>query len=345
MTTPTDRWQRIAAWFDEIVDLAPAERAARLAAIANEDATAAAEVRALLDADASADGLLERDAASAIPTLIMNADAAPDDGRVGPYRLLMSIGEGGMGTVFLAERSDGSYGRARRGQAHQARHGFGRDRAPVPARAAHPRAARTHEYRAPARRRHQRRRPPVLRDGVRRRPPDHRTPAAYKLGVRERVALVAKVAEAVAYAHAQLVVHRDLKPSNVLVDTQNAPHVLDFGIAKLLEESGDAALTSTGMRVLSPAYAAPEQCSASRSARPRMSTRSASCSASCSSASCRAGAAARRRSSLRRKSSMKPPSARARSRRSSRARARPRFMATARIRSRFHASSRAISIS
>jgi serine/threonine-protein kinase len=82
---------------------------------------------------------------------------------------------------------------------------------------------------------------------------------ARHLDVPARVALLAQVAEAVAYAHAQLVVHRDLKPSNVLVDAGGEARVLDFGIAKLLEDSGEQTMTRTGLRVLSPAYAAPEQ--------------------------------------------------------------------------------------
>jgi serine/threonine-protein kinase len=79
------------------------------------------------------------------------------------------------------------------------------------------------------------------------------------LDVRARVALVAEVAEAVAYAQNRLVVHRDLKPSNILVDGQVRAHLLDFGIAKLLEAGADIDATATGVRAMSPAYAAPEQ--------------------------------------------------------------------------------------
>jgi len=259
MTMPTDRWQRIATWFDELVELAPAERTARLAAIAAEDPAAAAEVAALIDADAREEGLLEGDAASAIPTLILDPAAAPADGSVGPYRLLKTIGEGGMGTVFLAERSDGAYDAKvavkliKRGMDSVAIvRRFLRERR-ILARLAHPNIVRLLDGGLSADAR-----PYYVMEYVDGQAITEHA-AACKPGVRERVALVAKVADAVAYAHTQLVVHRDLKPSNVLVDAAQQPHVLDFGIAKLLEESGDAALTSTGMRVLSPAYAAPEQ--------------------------------------------------------------------------------------
>ena len=260
MTQPTERWQRIAAWFDELVELAPQLRAARLTEIGAEDPLAAAEVKGLLDADASADGLLEGDALRAIPTLIARADAAaPDDGRAGPYRLLMPIGEGGMGTVFLAERSDGTYDARvavkliKRGMDSVAIvRRFLRERR-ILARLAHPNIVRLLDGGLSADAR-----PYYVMEYVDGRAITEHA-SACRLDVRDRVALVAKVAEAVAYAHAQLVVHRDLKPSNVLVDATHEPHVLDFGIAKLLEDSSDQALTSTGMRVLSPAYAAPEQ--------------------------------------------------------------------------------------
>ena len=73
MNDPSERWQRIARWFDELAELDATARAARLAAIAGEDAAAAAEVAALLDADAQEHGLLESDALDAIPTLIASA--------------------------------------------------------------------------------------------------------------------------------------------------------------------------------------------------------------------------------------------------------------------------------
>ncbi|MCH8479415.1 MAG: serine/threonine-protein kinase, partial [Wenzhouxiangella sp.] len=79
------------------------------------------------------------------------------------------------------------------------------------------------------------------------------------LSVRQRVRLLLAVCDAVAYAQQRLVVHRDLKPGNVLVDESGRVRLLDFGIAKLLEEEPDSRVTATGLRAMSPAYAAPEQ--------------------------------------------------------------------------------------
>ncbi|MEO5626151.1 MAG: serine/threonine-protein kinase [Dokdonella sp.] len=78
------------------------------------------------------------------------------------------------------------------------------------------------------------------------------------LDVAQRVALLASVCDAVAAAHRSLVVHRDIKPSNIVVDAAGAPHLLDFGIAKLLDESVSDA-TATDARAMTPHYAAPEQ--------------------------------------------------------------------------------------
>ncbi|MGI9625768.1 MAG: protein kinase domain-containing protein, partial [Longimicrobiales bacterium] len=81
-----------------------------------------------------------------------------------------------------------------------------------------------------------------------------------RLGVEDRIRVVVSVAEAVEYAHRHMVVHRDLKPSNILVCEDGSVKLLDFGVAKLLDEAGDAAaVTATRSRFLTPEYAAPEQ--------------------------------------------------------------------------------------
>jgi serine/threonine-protein kinase len=181
----------------------------------------------------------------------------PRPERVGRYRILDELGRGGMGRVFLAEREDvgrrvalkvvqgalASPERVRRFEVEQR----------VLARLEHPNIAQ------------------LIDAGV----TDDGTP----FFVMERVdgvpitawvertdaslerclEVVLRICDAVAYAHRNLVVHRDIKPANVLVTAGGDPKLLDFGVAKLLDEAGEDGLTGTATRVFTPTYASPEQ--------------------------------------------------------------------------------------
>lgn len=257
MSDAAQRWSRIAVLFDALVELAPAERQQRLADLERDDASIAADLRALLAADADANALLDAGAVAVVPGLL--ADGAPADRRAGPYHLLRPIGEGGMGVVWLAERTDGAYEQQvavkvlKRGMDSVAiMRRFLQERR-ILARLHHPHIVRLVDGGMSADGR-----PFYVMEHVDGRAIT-RYAAEHRIDVAARVALLAKVADAVAYAHTQLIVHRDLKPSNVLVDAAGEPRVLDFGIAKLIEPSGEETVTGTGLRVLSPAYAAPEQ--------------------------------------------------------------------------------------
>jgi serine/threonine-protein kinase len=258
------RAQALAA-FDELVDLPPAERAKRVAQLRRESAPLADEVQRLLDADAPARGDAIEPGLAALASTVVAAGIAPAvpataGDRIGGFTLLRRIGEGGMGEVWLAERdADGfrqqvALKRLLRGVGSaDLRARFERERR-ILAGLSHPGIARFIDGGVGA-------------DGT---PwyameyvdgePITRHAAAARLPVRARVALVASVADAVAHAQARLVVHRDLKPSNILVDREGGVRLLDFGIAKLLEpDATDAEATATGLRAMSPAYAAPEQ--------------------------------------------------------------------------------------
>jgi serine/threonine protein kinase len=257
----SSRWPEVAALFDELVELAADDRLRRLAEVECADPALADEVRALLAADDGGSALLDADAAAAIPGLLADTDneGAPADGKAGPYRLLSVLGEGGMGVVWLGERTDGTFEQQvavkvlKRGMdTHAILRRFLLERR-ILARLRHNHIVRLIDAGTTTDGR-----PFYVMDRVDGQPITVHA-AAHALDLRARVALLAQVADAVAYAHTQLVVHRDLKPSNVLVDTAGVPRVLDFGIAKLIEESGEQTLTGTGLRVLSPAYAAPEQ--------------------------------------------------------------------------------------
>ncbi|TCV92821.1 serine/threonine-protein kinase [Luteibacter rhizovicinus] len=81
----------------------------------------------------------------------------------------------------------------------------------------------------------------------------------HKLSLRERLELFLKVCAAVEYAHSHLIIHRDIKPANILVTIDGQPKLLDFGIARLIDPTGDMELTATSQQALTLAYASPEQ--------------------------------------------------------------------------------------
>lgn len=257
MADELSRWARAADLFDELVELAAAEREPRLRALDSEDPALAAEVRAMLAADDRAEGLLEHSLGDLVPEI--SVWETPVGLRLGAYRLVRPLGEGGMGEVWLAERADGEYHQhvaiklLKRGIDTQAvLRRFLQERS-ILARLNHPGIVRLLDG-------------GMSLDGRPWYAMDHvegegivEFASRRALSVAERVDLLVQVADAVAYAHAQLVVHRDLKPGNIIVDSDGATHLLDFGIAKLLEDTGDFTVTATAMRLLSPAYAAPEQ--------------------------------------------------------------------------------------
>jgi serine/threonine-protein kinase len=184
-----------------------------------------------------------------------------DGARVGPYELIRELGRGGMGTVWLARRTEGLTRRTvalklpHPGLLHAefaARMARERD---ILESLAHPNIARLYDAGVtPAGQ-------PWLAleyiEGV----PINEYCDAKRLGLPERIRLFAQVLQAIQHAHSHLVIHRDLKPANILVTEAGNAVVLDFGIAKLMVEGATAetALTQFGGRALTPDYASPEQ--------------------------------------------------------------------------------------
>ncbi|MBQ0929792.1 serine/threonine-protein kinase [Ideonella alba] len=244
---------------DEGLDLPGAERAAWLAALpAAQQPLRERLARLLAEADADSGTSFQ----TLPPIAATDTATAPElPGDIGPWRPSRLLGEGGMGTVWLAERVDGLLKRPAalklpRGAWRQAglAERMARER-DILARLDHPHIA------------------PILDAGVtpegqpwlalafvEGQPIDEYV-AARSLGLRERIALLLQVAGAVAHAHARLVVHRDLKPGNILVTSEGEVRLLDFGIGKLLDdEAGEGlALTQQLGRVMTPWYASPEQ--------------------------------------------------------------------------------------
>lgn len=239
--------------FDDLVELDTAARATSLERIATEDPELHAQVVALLDADASQGGVLERP----VTSLLRSADASDDvPARIGPWRITGIAGRGGMGAVYLGERDDGQF--QQRAAIKLIR--LGMDTPQLRARFLRERqilAALEHPHIA------------ALLDGgvtdtgapyfamqrVEGEPIDAWCDAR-QATLRARVELFLQVCAAVQHAHQNLIVHRDLKPANIFIDADGQAKLLDFGIAKLLDTRAPDA---TRERPHTPDYAAPEQ--------------------------------------------------------------------------------------
>lgn len=263
-----DRWARADAIFSAALDLAAAERGAFVARECAGDGELRALVERLLAHASEEDSWLAPGgglSTTAVRSLDPGTGHEEESSRlvgrmVGRYRVVRELGRGGMAVVYLAERADGEFEQQvalkliKRGiDTDEVVRRFARERQ-ILARIRHPHIARLLDggttddgspYFAMER-----------VEGV----PIDRYCEENGLSVRARLGLFLDVARAVAHAHRNLVVHRDIKPSNILVTGEGEVKLLDFGIARLLApDEGDPELTRTRARLLTPAFASPEQ--------------------------------------------------------------------------------------
>ena len=243
----------IADRLDELLDLPTQARAGWLDDLSTQDTALAERLRALLGrvAAVDAEGFLARPATFTEVAEAAGGAAHVEGQRIGPWALLRRLGEGGMAEVWLAERAAGDYERQvalKLTHTGGAALRFGQER-DVMASLTHPGIARFYDAGVSD---GQAWIAMEFVDGQ----PLLTACAALPLGERVRVLLA--LAEAVQHAHARLVVHRDIKPANVLIDAAGCPRLLDFGIARLLDER-DAGLTRHGASPLTLEFAAPEQ--------------------------------------------------------------------------------------
>jgi tetratricopeptide (TPR) repeat protein len=255
-----DRWRQIETVYEAVLDLAPEARADHLARVCGEDQALRDEVLTLLESTAGASAALRRAVAQEADRMMSSATAAQIGRRLGSYRLATLIGEGGMGAVFRATRIDAEFKRVvaikilHRGLGTTHAAARFRDERQILATLDHPGIVKLIDGGS-------------TEDGLPYLVMEHieglpitKFAREHRLSTRARVELIVKVCAAVQYAHQMLVVHRDIKPSNIIVDTAGEPKLLDFGIAKLLDEDvAREARTRTGSSLLTPEYASPEQ--------------------------------------------------------------------------------------
>ena len=254
------------ALLDEMLDLPPAARESWLDRLPAADANLAPALRRLMAAAASSPSSEEESLQSRIAAAVLEAAAQPEPSGlqpgelVGPYELMREIGRGGMGFVWLARRADGAFTRtvalklpyAAWSSRLAARMSRERD---ILAGLEHPNIARFYDGGMDALGR-----PFMAMEYVEGQPIDVFC-RERQVPLRGRLELLLEVAKAVAYAHSKLIVHRDLKPANMLVTAAGEVRLLDFGIARLIENDAAAAGPDTQFagRLLTPRYASPEQ--------------------------------------------------------------------------------------
>ena len=260
----SERWSQIQAMFEAALEQEPLKRVTFLEAACEGDLDLYREVSSLLESDQQINSLLEGQALDAVTYSATQDHPELDlvDNQIGSYRLTRRLGQGGMGIVYLAERIDGQFEQQvalkliKRGMDTESIVRRFLAERQILAQLQHPNIARlldggTTEDDRPYF---------VMEyiDGI----PLLQYCNTKKLGIEKRLDLFEQVCQAIQYAHRNLIIHRDLKPSNILVTKEEQIKLLDFGIARVLEEDGGpqrTLLTEAGTHVLTPEYAAPEQ--------------------------------------------------------------------------------------
>jgi eukaryotic-like serine/threonine-protein kinase len=257
-----ERWKQVEAVLERALELPSEEWPAFFNRSCNGDEELRREVESLIEAQASAGSFIDRPSRFFSGDMLADQDPLIQPGElIGPYRVVREIGRGGIGAVYLAERADEQYQKQvaikliKRGMDTDSVLRHFRNERQILASFDHPNIARLFDGGTATNGL-----PYFVMEYVEGLPIDTycRTQA---LSITERLTLFREVCAAVAYAHRHAVIHRDIKPSNILVTSDGRPKLLDFGIAKILQPGSgvELSVTATGLRLMTPEYASPEQ--------------------------------------------------------------------------------------
>ncbi len=249
----SEQWQAAQDLFLEAVDLEAEEQAKFLSNLETDHPELYTEVKKLLRSHNASGAFLS---GTVLDNIIVQTGE-----QIGPWTIIKEIGQGGMSTVYLAERSDGTFSRK---VAVKFLHGLSPDKKMIErlraeqsilARLAHKHICKLLDAGIK-----DAGRPYFIMEYIDGLPIDEYCKEK-NLSLDERLALFIQVCEAVQYAHKRLIVHRDIKPSNILVDAEGNVKLLDFGIAKLVDEDPEIDITNTNtvLFLMTPEYASPEQ--------------------------------------------------------------------------------------
>ena len=266
---PPTNWKKIEEIFEKVIELPASERDRVLAEMCGGDAVLRVEVENLILADQEANDFIESPIlgvttlANFLPDQLEDSVASNSIGRrIGSYKIIRELGRGGMGAVFLAQRADDEFRQRvaikliKRGMDTDFILRRFRNERQILATLDHPNIARlldggTTEDGLPY----------FVMEFIEGEPINFYCDIK-RLSIHARLELFQKLCSAVGYAHQNKVIHRDLKPGNILIAKSGVPKLLDFGIAKLLDPemaSDTLQPPQTGMRLMTPEYASPEQ--------------------------------------------------------------------------------------
>ena len=264
MAQTDSRLARIQQLFSDALKLQTRNRAKFLSEACAGDNELRREVESLLESDEPQSSFLQTPAyeisASKIAAQVLESEEASAVGKlVGAYRIAHEIGRGGMGAIYLAERTDGQFEKQvaikllRRGLENEDVIRRFQNERQILADLEHANIARlidggTTENGLPY----------FVMEYVQGLPLN-RFCDERNLSIEERLKLFRQICSAVEFAHSHSIIHRDIKPSNILVQADGVPKLLDFGIAKMSRQNAATASTATALRVMTPEYASPEQ--------------------------------------------------------------------------------------